>query len=314
MRANAGGAHNKVVIVQEQRLASSARASFARSLLQLFRPANVLTSPPNTLAGLAISGSSDYRLLAYLLPASALLYAGGIVLNDYFDRHLDAIERPERPIPRGAVSAGTAAALGFTCLSAGVLLAIPAGGVCGLLALAVAIAVLSYDMAAKRHPFIGPVNMGLCRGLNFLLGVACVPSALAHWWPLGLLPVVYIAAVTALSRGEVRGGKRPVALASFAMLVIVIVALLAVIIDRGTFTLAAVAILCVLGARVLPAYWQAIGDSSAPVIRRAVKTGVLSLVLLDATLAMLFAGPWFALGTITFGACAYALARAFAVT
>ena len=62
------------------------------------------------LAGYAIAGLGQPERLAWLLVATATLYAGGIVFNDYFDRTLDAVERPERPIPErprsGAAGSG----------------------------------------------------------------------------------------------------------------------------------------------------------------------------------------------------------------
>jgi hypothetical protein len=54
------------------------------------------------------------QALPWLVGATMCLYAGGVVLNDFFDRRLDAIERPERPIPSRRVSAASAAALGTT--------------------------------------------------------------------------------------------------------------------------------------------------------------------------------------------------------
>ncbi|WP_375373510.1 UbiA family prenyltransferase, partial [Micromonospora sp. ATA51] len=41
---------------------------------------------------------------AALAGASVLLYWAGMAANDWADRHLDAVERPERPIPSGRVS------------------------------------------------------------------------------------------------------------------------------------------------------------------------------------------------------------------
>ena len=39
-----------------------------------------------------------------------------------------------------------------------------------MVAAAIAVLVLLYDARMKRHAIAGPVNMGLCRGLNLLLG------------------------------------------------------------------------------------------------------------------------------------------------
>src|SRR5690625_7064329 len=50
--------------------------------------------------------------------------------------------------------------------------------------------------------------MGLCRGGNFLLGGSLLPSGLAHIWYIALIPIIYISAITLISRGEVGGGSR----------------------------------------------------------------------------------------------------------
>ena len=84
-----------------------------RGYLELLRPPNVVTAIADVLAGYAVAGRSNPRALPWLIGATVCLYAGGVVLNDFFDRHLDAVERPERPIPSGRVPASSAAALGW---------------------------------------------------------------------------------------------------------------------------------------------------------------------------------------------------------
>ena len=54
-----------------------------------------------------------------LLVALSLFYVGGMYLNDAFDAGIDAVERPERPIPSGQVSAETVFAAGFGMLALG---------------------------------------------------------------------------------------------------------------------------------------------------------------------------------------------------
>src|SRR5215213_5958422 len=62
-----------------------------RAVLQLLRPANVATALADVLAGFALAGLGNRSALPWLLLATAALYAGGIVLNDVFDRELDRI-------------------------------------------------------------------------------------------------------------------------------------------------------------------------------------------------------------------------------
>lgn len=285
-----------------------------RSYVELIRPANVATAIADVLAGYAVAGLAAPRAVALLLPATACLYAGGIVFNDVFDRAIDSTERPERPIPSGRIGATQAAVFGGALLSTGVGLAFLANATAGLTALAIAGAVLLYDAWSKHHGLVGPVNMGLCRALNLLLGIAAVPAAVAWAWPLTALPLVYIAAVTALSRGEVAGGTRVVAGFALISLTLVGVALLLLTFRAEGWSPAGTALTLLLGWRVLPAYWAAYRTPEAPVIRRAIRTGVLSLVLLDAVLGAVYGGPLYALVIVATAVVAGWLARSFEVT
>jgi 4-hydroxybenzoate polyprenyltransferase len=281
-----------------------------RAYLELLRPANVTTAAADVLAGYAAAGLGNGKALPWLILASTCLYGGGVVLNDFFDRNLDAVERPERPIPSGRVRPSAAAIFGVALLATGILAATRATYAAALIACAIALSVLLYDSWGKRHPRFGSLNMGFCRGLNFLLGVAAVPAALGGRWPLALLSVTYICAITALARGEVHGGKRETALFSLASLLVVIGVLL-VISYRSP---AGLVLTCLLAARVLPPFWRAYNDPTPALIRNAVKTGVLSLVVMDAVIGAIYAGVLYSAIILSTALLAGSLARVFSVT
>src|SRR5262245_48834347 len=174
-----------------------------RAYLELLRPANVVTALADVLAGFAIAGLRHPERLPWLLLGSCCLYAGGVVLNDVFDRDLDRIERPERPIPSGRVSTGRAAALGGGLLAAGIVASSMATAAAAAIAVAIAATVLLYDAWGKRRASIAPLNMAMCRALNLMLGVTASPAALGSAWPIAAVPLLYIYAITVLSRGEV---------------------------------------------------------------------------------------------------------------
>jgi 4-hydroxybenzoate polyprenyltransferase len=285
-----------------------------RGYLELLRPPNVMTAVADVLAGFAVAGRSNLPALPWLIGATACLYAGGVVLNDYFDRHLDARERPERPLPSGRVAPGAAAALGGGLLLAGIGLAAGATSTAGAVAAATAGAVLLYDTWGKQYGVFGPLNMGICRALNLLLGMAAVPAGLAAHWPLALIPFVYIAAVTLVSRGEVHGGKRGAALLALISLGGVIVALAGVSVAAGPGRVAALAVTLLLAWRILPPFWRVYMDPGPAGIRQAVRTGVLSLVLVDATLGAAYAGPLYGAVVLATAVVAAGLARLFSVT
>jgi 4-hydroxybenzoate polyprenyltransferase len=285
-----------------------------RGYLELLRPPNVMTAVADVLAGYAVGGMANPAALPWLVGATACLYAGGVVLNDYFDRHLDALERPERPLPSGRVSARGAATLGGALLLAGVALARRGTPAAGAVAAATAGLILLYDRWGKRHGVLGPANMGACRALNLLLGMAAAPAVLAGSWPLALIPFVYIAAVTLVSRGEVHGGKRGAAALALISLGGVIIALGGVAAGARAGRVSAAAVILLLAWRVLPPFWRVYRDPVPAAIRLAVRTGVLSLVLVDATLGAAYAGPLFAVVVLATAVVAAALARLFSVT
>src|SRR6266536_5422048 len=87
------------------------------TLLTLGRVSNLPTVWTNVLAGSVLAGGAwqSWRT-ATALVAMSLSYVGGMYLNDYFDRAIDARERPGRPIPAGDISAAAVAAIGFAML------------------------------------------------------------------------------------------------------------------------------------------------------------------------------------------------------
>jgi 4-hydroxybenzoate polyprenyltransferase len=286
-----------------------------RGYLELLRPANVVTAVADVLAGYAVAGRSNHPALPWLLGATVCLYAGGVVLNDFFDRAVDAVERPERPIPSGRVAASSAALLGGALLVAGVAAAAQGTSAAAMVAAVIAVLVVAYDARMKRYAIAGPLNMGLCRGFNLLLGVAAVPAVLAGRWPIALIAVVYITAVTVVSRGEVHGGTRPGATFALIALSGVLVALALVGIEADGFEqVVAIALLALLAYRVLPPFWHVRTDPSPAAIRRAVKAGVLSLVLVDAAISVAYAGTVYGASVLATALVAGSLARLFSVT
>lgn len=275
-----------------------------------------MTAVADVLAGYAVAGRGNGRALPWLLGATACLYAGGVVLNDYFDRELDALERPERPLPSGRATPAGAATLGAALLAGGVVAASQATRSAAILAAVIAGLILLYDIRTKKHGVLGPLNMGLCRAMNLVLGIAAVPSALSGHWPLALLPFIYIAAVTMVSRGEVHGGKRQTGTLALISLggVIAALAVISFRVGAGMDAAAALGGAVLLGWRVMPPFWRVYRDPAPLPIRRAIRAGVLSLVLLDASIAAAYAGPLYGAIVVSTAVVAAVLARLFSVT
>ena len=147
------------------------------TLLRLGRVSNLPTVCSNVLAGTVLAGGnpSDWRFVTVLV-AMILFYVGGMYLNDYFDRAIDARERPGRPIPSGALSATAVAVIGFGLLAAGVLTSATTGATASVFALLLAAAIVTYDLFHKGNPF-GPTVMGGCRALVYTVAAAALGAA-----------------------------------------------------------------------------------------------------------------------------------------
>ncbi len=294
--------------------------------LELMRPANIVTAWADILVGFAASGSSlifanlmngeavNLIPLAWLLLATTGLYGGGIVFNDVFDAELDAKERPTRAIPSQRVSVQNATRLGILLLIIGCLAAVQVSLLSGAIAVIITFAALFYDAISKHHPVFGPMNMGLCRGSNLLLGVSVIPAMVGERWYLALIPILYIAAITAISQGEVHGGKKITGTVAVLLIVIVLTAILALAIFTDYSAIAALPFAILLGIRVLPMFIQAALEPIPDKIRTAVKAGVLSLIILDATMASGFAGWYYGILVVILLPLSMSLAKLFAVT
>ena len=179
--------------------------------LQLMRIPTVFTALSNILCGYMITHQlTPARLpqqtdLWLLLISSAGLYLGGMVLNDVFDAALDAIERPERPIPSGRISRKAAAIFGTLLMIIGVGCAAAVGLGSLLIAGLIVAAVLLYDGCLKST-IAAPLGMGTCRFLNLMLGASAATTMTSVWQTIPMTVAaglgIYILGVTVFARNE----------------------------------------------------------------------------------------------------------------
>ena len=200
------------------------------TLLRLGRISNVPTIWTNVLAGSVIAGGVHSEGIGLIAIAMTAFYVGGMYLNDFFDREIDARDRPGRPIDAGEIGANTVMLIGFGLLAAGIALLIAFGLgaiLCGLLLAGV---IVLYDVWHKGN-VLSPVVMGLCRALVYIgtgvamtgglsnatiIGAAALACHVAgityaakqesldrvgHLWPLVLLAVPLLVALPVLFDG-----------------------------------------------------------------------------------------------------------------
>ena len=292
------------------------------AVLRLVRPPNVFTAFADSLAGLLLLWCLDRgvpdRACALLL-VSGCLYLSGIVLNDLFDRNIDAVERPSRPIPRGEVSVGFAAALGAGLMLTGLALAWWVGHGPGVIATALATAILLYDGGMKRTA-VGPLVMGSCRGLDFALGVSAGLPLSTPWPPIAiagpLLLAFYVAGLTFIARDEVPGQSQRRARTGLLFLAaLAATALIAVVashdLPASPWAWIWIAALLGLGIRNWAPLWK---RSDGPTTGRAIGGGIVLIPLVDATVCAVAGTPFWALAVLSLTVPALILKQFFSPT
>lgn len=178
-----------------------------RAYLQLVRFPAVFTAMADVVLGFLLNHRTlkpwdDFGLL---LVVSSCLYLAGMAFNDIFDRERDGRHRPERPLPSGRVSLRGAVTLGGLLVLGGIAAAAVVGRQSLLVAGALTVAIFLYDGLLKTTP-VAPLLMGACRFLNVMLGATAAETTLAIWTrqhgfvALGL--ATYIVGVTWFARGE----------------------------------------------------------------------------------------------------------------
>ena len=111
-------------------------------------------------------------------------------VNDWFDRHVDAINEPHRPIPSGRVPgrSGLFIAIGWTVLS--LLVALPLGRWgfgAAVIGLALAWAYSAPPLRLKRNGWWGNAACAACyEGLPWITGAAVMVAARPDWRVLAM--------------------------------------------------------------------------------------------------------------------------------
>lgn len=274
--------------------------------LELVRLPSLFTAAADVVMGFLAThpqwASGDGATLGLLIGSSCALYAAGVTLNDAFDRHLDAVERPERPIPSGRVKLAAAWALGYGLLGLGVVAAAGASALGGsgrpaALAVILGLLILLYD-ALLKPTLAGPFLLGACRAGNVLLGMSLFESPWlgCHWLAAGAVGV-YVVGLSWLARSEARpAGRTP--LVAGTVIVLAGIGMLAALPDQvfrdlfvrevsqeGWYLLMAILGLHTL-VRCVPAAIQPDPER----IQLAVRYLILTLVVLDMGACLAFRG------------------------
>jgi len=282
-----------------------------RGLSRLLRLPLFLTAVVDALAGYLIAllptqATMQWRHMLLIAGTSTGLYLYGMVQNDLVDRRRDRLMETGRPLATGTVSLATAIVLLVltAALAAGCALQlgrIERGGAT-VMAIGAFAAINLYNLAAKHGPaFVAMPVMGLCRFLNFFIGVAVAigvphditPGLFALSGPLWVRHGVSLFFATCVATGYSVGVRRGLRMSSRPWMVVFFVAAavgfgmiaVAVTTAAGNFhaPVARVFALLLLTALWPGGLWSAAGPERTPEqYQRFIPRVLYWLIVLDA--------------------------------
>ncbi len=203
-----------------------------RGISRLLRLPLFLTAVADAVAGYAVAILPTNRAVSWphvaLVAGTATgLYLYGMVLNDLVDRRRDRLMETGRPLATGAVGVPTAVLLLIltAALAAGCAwhLGRTARGGATVIAIGAFAAINLYNLAAKHGPsFVAMTVMGMCRFLNFFIGVAAAvgvphditPDLLALSGPLWVRHGISLFFATCIVTGYSIGVRRGLTMSS----------------------------------------------------------------------------------------------------
>ncbi len=133
------------------------------------------------MAGLAavIGGFIAYSIapgsLLWMLPVFLTVFlvtGAGNAINDYFDADIDAINRPDRPIPSGKITRESAYTFSIALFAASVVVSYIIGTFPFFIACFNSLLLYFYASSLKRKVFVGNLSVAYLTGSTFLFGGA----------------------------------------------------------------------------------------------------------------------------------------------
>ncbi len=163
-----------------------------KEYIQLTRPFTLIAPLVGFLAGAAIGAGGIPPAVSFLgTLAASLLNAASNVINQVFDRQIDLINKPDRPIPAGKISISKAIVFSVILYLASILLAAVVNVYFFAIVIVTALITAAYSMPPlrlKRLFIVSNFAIALPRGCLLLVaGWASARFELADGWQ-GVLP------------------------------------------------------------------------------------------------------------------------------
>ncbi|MEM2105044.1 MAG: geranylgeranylglycerol-phosphate geranylgeranyltransferase [Candidatus Bathyarchaeia archaeon] len=146
--------------------------------LRLMRPVNCLMMGFAVIVGAALANphffGDKWQVLAYGFVTGFMLTAASMAINDYYDREIDAVNEPNRPIPSGAVKPKEALIFASFLTIVGFAFAYLTNYACFLTALLAWTIFTAYTTVGKRSGLPGNFLVSACVAIPFIYGSLAV--------------------------------------------------------------------------------------------------------------------------------------------
>jgi geranylgeranylglycerol-phosphate geranylgeranyltransferase len=147
-------------------------------LVRLMRPINCAMMGFAVFVGAVLADPQFFNAawlgVLYGFATGFMLTAASMVINDYYDRAIDAINEPRRPIPSGTVSEQQALGFVFVLSLVGFGFAYLTSYLCLVVAIISWIVVVAYVTAGKRSGLPGNLLVSTCVAIPFIYGSLAV--------------------------------------------------------------------------------------------------------------------------------------------
>ncbi len=148
-----------------------------RAYWEILRPFNCMMAAAAAIIGLAIARGLHAEAAGLIFLTVFLITGAGNAINDYYDRDIDAINRPGRPIPSGRVSVRAAFSYSLALFAVGCIFAGLVNQICLAVAVFNSVLLFLYARNLKATPLAGNVCVAFLTGSTFLFGGAAAGCA-----------------------------------------------------------------------------------------------------------------------------------------
>ena len=173
--------------------------------IRLMRPINCAMMGFAVFVGAVLAhpqfSNFDWLGILYGFLTGFMLTAASMTINDYYDRSIDAINEPARPIPSGSVSTREALAFVSVLSAVGFVFAYLTSVLCLVVAVISWVVVVTYVTVGKRSGLPGNFLVSTCVAIPFIYGSIIVLSQV----PLNVLLFTLMAFLSNTGREITKG-------------------------------------------------------------------------------------------------------------